>query len=179
MTSSWIHIQYLPLHWRHNELDGVSNHQPNDGLLNHLFRRRSKKTSKLRVTGLSAWNSPVTGEFPAQRVSNTENVSIWWRHHEKYALCPCSIVFCYGFELADFTYTFTLYFTRTGTMKGPRKIGANKVQKEDIKINLTKIKVQISWDILCVNDGCKLSNFMAAQANVKQLSHNVEDLLIP
>ena len=23
----------------------------------------------------------VTGEFPAQRASNTENVSIWWRHH--------------------------------------------------------------------------------------------------
>ena len=23
----------------------------------------------------------VTGEFPAQRVSNAENVSIWWRHH--------------------------------------------------------------------------------------------------
>ena len=29
--------------------------------------RRSKKKSKLRVTGLCAWNSPVTGEFPAQR----------------------------------------------------------------------------------------------------------------
>ena len=26
-------------------------------------------------------NSPVTGEFPAQRDSNVENVSIWWRHH--------------------------------------------------------------------------------------------------
>ena len=26
-------------------------------------------------------NSPGTGEFPAQMVSNTENVSIWWRHH--------------------------------------------------------------------------------------------------
>ena len=26
-------------------------------------------------------NSPVIGEFPAQRASNTENVSIWWRHH--------------------------------------------------------------------------------------------------
>ena len=24
----------------------------------------------------------VTGEFPAQMASNTENVSIWWRHHE-------------------------------------------------------------------------------------------------
>ena len=27
-------------------------------------------------------NSPVTGQFPAQRASNAENVSIWWRHHE-------------------------------------------------------------------------------------------------
>ena len=26
-------------------------------------------------------NSPVTGEFPAQRASNAENVSIWWCHH--------------------------------------------------------------------------------------------------
>ena len=23
-----------------------------------------------------------TGEFPAQRASNAENVSIWWRHHD-------------------------------------------------------------------------------------------------
>ena len=43
--------------------------------------RRSKKTSKFRVTGLCAGNSPVTGEFPAQRASNAENISIWWRHH--------------------------------------------------------------------------------------------------
>ena len=43
-------------------------------------RRRSKKTSKLRVTGLCEGNSPVTGEFPAQMASNAENVSIWWRH---------------------------------------------------------------------------------------------------
>ena len=44
-------------------------------------RRRSKKTSKLRVTGLCEGNSPVTCEFPAQRASNAENISIWWRHH--------------------------------------------------------------------------------------------------
>ena len=36
---------------------------------------------KLHVTGLCVGNSPVTGEFPAQRTSNAENVSIWWRHH--------------------------------------------------------------------------------------------------
>ena len=61
--------------------DSVSNHQPHGCLLNRLFRRRSKKTSKLRVTGLWAGNSPGTGEFPAQMASNAENVSIWWRHH--------------------------------------------------------------------------------------------------
>ena len=70
-----------PLQWRHNGHDSVSNHQPHDCLLSRLFRRRSKKTSKLRAIGLCAGNSPVTGEFPAQMVSNAENVSIWWRHH--------------------------------------------------------------------------------------------------
>ena len=51
-------------------------------LLSCWFRRRSKKTSKLRVTGFCAGNSPVTGEFPGQKASNAENVSISWRHHE-------------------------------------------------------------------------------------------------
>ena len=71
----------LASQWRHNELDGVSIHQPHDCLLNRSFRRRSYKTSKLRVTALFEGNSPETGEFPAQRASNAENVSIWWRHH--------------------------------------------------------------------------------------------------
>ena len=69
------------LQWRHNGRNSVSNHQPHYCLLNRLFRRRSKKTLKLRVTGLCAGNSPGTGDFPAQMVSNAENVSIWWRHH--------------------------------------------------------------------------------------------------
>ena len=47
------------LQWRHNEHDGVSNHQHHDRLLNRLFSRRSKKPSKLRVTGLCAGNSSV------------------------------------------------------------------------------------------------------------------------
>ena len=53
------------LYWRHNDHDGVSNHQPHGCLLSRLFRRRSKKTSKLRVNTLCG-----------------ENVSIWWRHHD-------------------------------------------------------------------------------------------------
>ena len=79
-------VPVKPLQWRHNEGDSVSNHQPHDCLLNRLFRRRSKKTSNLRVTGLCAGNSPETGEFPAQMASYAENVSIWWRHHEAYRI---------------------------------------------------------------------------------------------
>ena len=62
------------LQWRHNGRDSVSNHQPHDCFLNRLFRHRSKKTSKLRVTGLCTENSPEAGEFPAQMASNAENV---------------------------------------------------------------------------------------------------------
>ena len=60
------------LQWRHNGRDGVSNHQPYHCLLSRLFGRRSKKTSKLRVTGLCEGISPVTGEFLAQMDSNAE-----------------------------------------------------------------------------------------------------------
>ena len=109
----FLNIQYFKctIQWRHNEHDGVWNHQPHDCLLNRLFKRRSKKTSKLRVTGLCAGNSPLTGEFPAQMASNMENVSIWWRHHEfwpivvwyfffknlhniHHTVCPWGLVWC-------------------------------------------------------------------------------------
>ena len=75
----------FPWQWRHSGRDSVSNHQPRECLLNRLFRRRSKKKSKLRVTGLCAGNSPETGEFPAPRASNAENGCIWWRHHAVYS----------------------------------------------------------------------------------------------
>ena len=76
----------LSLRWRHNGHDSVSNHQPHDCLLSRLLGCGSKKTSKLRVTGLCAGNSPGTGEFSAQMASYAENVSIWWRHHVRQRL---------------------------------------------------------------------------------------------
>ena len=48
----------VSLQWRHNERDGVSNHCRLDCLHNRLSRRRSKKTSKLHLTGLYEGNSP-------------------------------------------------------------------------------------------------------------------------
>ena len=71
----------LALRWRHDKRDSVSNHRRLDYLLNPLFRRRSNKASKLRVTGLCEGNPPVSGEFSSQRASKAENVSIWWHHH--------------------------------------------------------------------------------------------------
>ena len=109
----------VSLQWRHNEHGGISNHQPQDCLLNGSLRRRSKVTSKLRITGLCAWNSPVTGEFPAQRASNAENVSIWWRHHVVnwsliYHIEPCAIR---GHDHSD-TYHFDAFIQKRHNSSG-------------------------------------------------------------
>ena len=54
----------IPLQWRHNGHDGVSNHQPHDYLLNRLFGRRAKKHQSSAalafVRGIHRWpvNSP-------------------------------------------------------------------------------------------------------------------------
>ena len=77
------------LHWRHNDHDCVSNHQPHHCLLKRLFRRRLKKTSKLRVIGLCVGNSPETGEFPAQMASNAEK-----NFHLMTSSCYQRVVIC-------------------------------------------------------------------------------------
>ena len=48
----------LALQWHHNERNGVLNQRRPHCLIACLFRRRSKETSKLRVTDLSVVNSP-------------------------------------------------------------------------------------------------------------------------
>ena len=60
------------LQWRQNERIGVSNYHHIYCLLSRLFGRTSKKTWKLRVTGLCDGNPPVTDGFPSQRASNAE-----------------------------------------------------------------------------------------------------------
>ena len=100
-TSIYYQYKYQNIiQWRHNEHDGVSIHQHHECLLSRLFRRRSKKTSKLRITGLCVGNSPVTGEFPAQRASYAEMFS-WWRHHD-YEHRACLVVFCCGLYAGRF-----------------------------------------------------------------------------
>ena len=71
----------VTLQWYRNERDGVSNHWSLYCLFNRLFRAQMKENIKAPRHWLCPGNSPVTGEFPAQRTSNAENVSIG-RHHE-------------------------------------------------------------------------------------------------
>ena len=50
----------------------------------------------------------VTGEFPAQRASNAEKVSIWWRHHAK----PCRKVWPHHHSLRHDKYTGVFFLLR-------------------------------------------------------------------
>ena len=40
-----------------------------------------QRNIKVRITG--PLYGELTGEFPAQRDSNLEKASIWWRHHRR------------------------------------------------------------------------------------------------
>ena len=82
--------------WSHNERKGVSNPRHLDCLLNHSFKRRSKKTSKLCVIGLCVGNPPVTSGFPSQMASNMENVFSWWHQHD--GLWQCKVYYNYIFH---------------------------------------------------------------------------------
>ena len=120
---------HSPLRWRINGRDSVSNHQPHDCLLNRLFRRKSEKTSKLRVTGLCAGNSPGTGEFPAQMASNAENVSIWWRHHAMVMYCLLS----------------------RRLWKRDKKVWVTSPLRVGVINSLKEYVFLHSWSLLCVN----------------------------
>ena len=106
------------LHWRHNERDGISNHQPHDCLLNHLFRRKSKKKSKLTslafVRGIHWWvmNSPQKGPvtrkmFPFDDIIMVKCVLIQSSNHNQQCITNQSSVcilnfICYFMTLRPF-----------------------------------------------------------------------------
>ena len=93
MYSIYQYSSYLlALQWRHNASDGVSNHQPHDCLFNRLSKAQIKENIKAPRHWPLCEESPVTGEFPAQKASNVENVSIWRRHYDDASanLEPCT-----------------------------------------------------------------------------------------
>ena len=84
-TRKWLSLKTLQ--WRHNERDGVSNHQPHDCFLNRLFRRRSKKTSKLRFTGPCAGKSPVNSPHKGpvtRKMFPFDDVIMWIQNKDSF-----------------------------------------------------------------------------------------------
>ena len=103
-SKCYVCMVFVSLQWRHNDHDNVANHQPHGCLLNHLFRRRSKKTSKLRVTGLCVGKSPgpvnsphkgpVTRKmFPFDYVIMSTLAACWPLHHSHSPLRYCAGLF--------------------------------------------------------------------------------------
>ena len=74
-----LHSKWWPLQWRHNGRDDVSDNQPHDSLVNRLFRRKSKKTRKLRVTGLceGIHRSPVILVTKGQQREKCLHLMTW------------------------------------------------------------------------------------------------------
>ena len=92
LCRGWEMDSYKSLQWRHNDHICVSNHQPRACLLNRLFRRRSRKTSKLRVTGLCVGNSPGPVNSPhkgpvTRKMFPFDDVIMWIDQY----FCVCMI----------------------------------------------------------------------------------------
>ena len=75
MMASWCGRTFCTLQWRHNECNGISNHgRPSFAQL--LIQAQIKENIKALCHWPLCGETPVTNEFPAQKASNTENVSI-------------------------------------------------------------------------------------------------------
>ena len=112
----------LSLQWRHNERDGISNHQPHECLLNRLFGRRSRKTSKLRVTGLCV--GPVTRKmFPFDDVIMLEN--------------------SLGSDLLIFQYIFVIKYRQT-------LLRVSSLSMAIPLITGAALKIHVMWSVLCL-----------------------------
>ena len=156
VKTRWVSNNYQ---WRHDECDGVLNLQRLDCLLSHLFRRRSKKTSKLRVTGLCEGNSQLTGEFPAQKASNVENVSVWWRHHDKIPLtnsCHYHRFVC-DYMPSHFTslgvwLCWVLFLLANNSWHAGNRLGVYKKCS-----SFCKRRFYVPW-FTCIFDGCHRSS---------------------
>ena len=139
-----------------SQITGVSH----DRLPNRLFRRRSKKTSKLRAIGLCEGNSPVTGKFPSHRASNAENCSIWWRHHG-HAICTVRIVWA---SSHNDTISFNIFLDTASLLSTKNMAKQRHFLRIFYYVTLYHYQNYLTTFIFCVNSpgpGCRLPLFTA------------------
>ena len=119
------------LRWRHIGRDDVSNHQPHDCLLIRSFRRRSKKTSKLRVTGQFTNRYFITiWMYTDPLLKNVDQMCWSWRHNWKIFVPYSMWCFPYPFMISD----SPAYFVK-------RKFLLNCIMNIDIGVGAFNIKL--------------------------------------
>ena len=143
LVSTAAEMRAHSLQRHHNGRDCISNHRRLDCVLNRLFRRRSKKTSKLHVTGLCEGNSLMTGGFPAQRASVAENVSVWWRHH-----VTCFIIVAGWESDTDLRWTYLIFqcFTKCSRIKKALHVSEAAAIDTVVKFGLDITRIPLRTD---------------------------------
>ena len=96
----------MSLQWRHNGGEGASNHQPHHCFLNHLFRRRWKKTSKLCVIGLCHPRHSV--ESPSM-VDPQWNMWYWGSKWNLHTVCWSAVGCEWGTTSVYFGITYVCF----------------------------------------------------------------------
>ena len=139
-------------------------------------RRRSKKISKLRVTGLRVGNSPVPGEFRAQMASNAENVSIWWRHHVLTFTCtgPINEELAIAFSTRPISFAFFTVLLGTCYQIQRRKtLKIGPMQLFNIpQYTIDMLQNSALWDMEQLHCGiCEMSLFGAMETHLDNVRH--------
>ena len=107
-------------------------------LLDRLFRRRSKKTLKLRIAGLCQGNFTGDRWIPRQRGSNAENVSIWWRHHDGWINCHIRNVFLRNSSKIPHAFTWWIH----------------KPLYSEFIVSEWYMDILVSWNTFILNSQC-------------------------
>ena len=106
-----------------------------------VYSGADKRTSKLRVTGLCARNSPVNGESPHKGPVTRKNVSIWWRHHEMRRPGPCDVTMMSLSFLGLRTWPATLF---SSGIISSSSVKMDQVTTEYL-LNHTLKQTQLCW----------------------------------
>ena len=118
------HIHYVDVKWPPCGIELPVNRV----FVKHFVQTDNKEISKVRVyCPLCVGNVPVPDGFPAQRDSNAENVSIWWRHNVYMQLC-CTLL-CWGSSICAqwFQVMYRQVSDISGTLVGNQIIDHSNV----------------------------------------------------
>ena len=109
-----------------------------------IVQAQIKENTKLHITGLCEGNSPVTGEFPVQRASNVENVSIVDVVMTSFIICKIWDDFCVyfghdGLCYDNKTWLYWFYIALDQRKEEKRKNNKERMKRKKKELNRKKI----------------------------------------